>query len=1040
MELVLNRVDYAQVDITSPKCTRLLPPTEAKGIQKVVVGNHKGVLHCFSMKKVDVQTTFKTLPCSGKIKHVDLAGPVGSAQDKIFIAIGSEIQGFTKKGKQFLKFETNLTEEVKAIAVNGNDLMICTEFIYTHYFDCKEKHSFVCSDVINDVVVIRRDQNTLLGALACQDRLIRILKDEDCICEIECLGPPFTLLHCITENESDEMKPSIELIYGTTDGNIAAVNIDNLSEPRPEWAILDETKPGGVTCLDIYDLNGDGTRDLIIGRNDGNVEVFYFNDEDQPVKRFSYTCNEGITSVIGGIVGSPGYEEILVTTYNGWIFGLTTENKDKRIDPNYILISQESAQKIVSLREEVDELNRKVARMKDAYRSLSLQPEKTVSAVPTLSVSESFVLNHVDASYLLSVEMQMPIEFILIQCDAPMDVLDSDKNTSVVSFSPCTPESGNFLLATMRCQADTTRIELKVRSIEGQPGTLRVYAAPRLQPKCAQLLKYPVKPLSLHRRTNKQDLDRPLNTLTLRGNFSLAEIHAWVAATLPEVPQKLMSDNDVNLNFVSTFLDTVLYCTYRRSEAIFKSDNISTMSILKDSLTNEGTKKKILLDISCDVNEESIKHTLSLIYPKLESQLLLSRKIQLIDALNELRVHEGDASFMPPQYGEILEQAAQLQAEFKRQPNHLERLYGMITDLFLDAHKFRGVNVKSRVSDLMALLESGDFEAICKMQSLSTIYEYVAEHKRPFPVRMTMHLLGIHSLETVEMQFRMEVMCETRWSLPTSTRKQLREALERKGVNPEAEYVYLSSDLVIGDEPWKPDLYFVQALKVSTPSTKETSQVFMGFDNLTEIILHQRLSLVISCQLDLKRYPFDSHRCLLHVRSFLLPASLLEFKLLSPKVEISRRVRRQMIGFEFQLHLHETQISYGEELGEPFNVWLMDFRIERVPMHQILTSILPSTMLVAVGFSVLFMDASATAERISLSVITLLTQYTQLAIVRRTLPPCSYVTNNDAYMFACLIIILLIVIECVLLDHIHKRENVNIRFGLIEPLDQVPRS
>ena len=95
-------------------------------------------------------------------------------------------------------------------------------------------------------------------------------------------------------------------------------------------------------------------------------------------------------------------------------------------------------------REEVDELQRKVAKMKDAYRTLSQQPEKTISAVPTLSVSESFVLNHVDASYLLSVEMQMPIEFILIQCDAPMDVLDSDKNTSVVSFSPCAPEVTNL--------------------------------------------------------------------------------------------------------------------------------------------------------------------------------------------------------------------------------------------------------------------------------------------------------------------------------------------------------------------------------------------------------------------------------------------------------------------------------------------------------------------------------------------------------------------------------------------------------------------
>lgn len=61
---------------------------------------------------------FKTLPSSSKITHVDLAGPAGSVQDKIFVAIGSEIQGFTKKGKQFLKFETNLTEEVRKKLLN----------------------------------------------------------------------------------------------------------------------------------------------------------------------------------------------------------------------------------------------------------------------------------------------------------------------------------------------------------------------------------------------------------------------------------------------------------------------------------------------------------------------------------------------------------------------------------------------------------------------------------------------------------------------------------------------------------------------------------------------------------------------------------------------------------------------------------------------------------------------------------------------------------------------------------------------------------
>ena len=40
----------------------------------------------------------------------------------------------------------------------------------------------------------------------------------------------------------------------------------------------------------------------------------------------------------------------------------------------------------------------------------------------------------------------------------------------------------------------------------------------------------------------------------------------------------------------------ILY--FRKGEAIFRSDNISTISILKDVLTKEATKKKIRLDIS----------------------------------------------------------------------------------------------------------------------------------------------------------------------------------------------------------------------------------------------------------------------------------------------------------------------------------------------------------------------------------------------------------------------------------------------------------
>ena len=75
-----------------------------------------------------------------------------------------------------------------------------------------------------------------------------------------------------------------------------------------------------------------------------------------------------------------------------------------------------------------------------------------------------------------------------------------------------------------------------------------------------------------------------------------------------------------------------------------------------------------------------------------------------------------------------MENADSLNAQFKRQPAHLERLYGkqelklalechqyettfalllpgMITDLYIDQHKFKGQNVKSRVTALLDILD-----------------------------------------------------------------------------------------------------------------------------------------------------------------------------------------------------------------------------------------------------------------------------------------------------------------------------------------------
>lgn len=116
---------------------------------QVVIADHDGILTCFGMKKgeavvgvelvvfcdctvrpesVEVncqdynikkfdslfQPVFKTLP-GQKITRMDLGGATGTPQEKIFVCSGSQVRGFTKKGKQFLTFEANLTETINAM-------------------------------------------------------------------------------------------------------------------------------------------------------------------------------------------------------------------------------------------------------------------------------------------------------------------------------------------------------------------------------------------------------------------------------------------------------------------------------------------------------------------------------------------------------------------------------------------------------------------------------------------------------------------------------------------------------------------------------------------------------------------------------------------------------------------------------------------------------------------------------------------------------------------------------------------------------------
>ncbi|CAK5078258.1 unnamed protein product [Meloidogyne enterolobii] len=492
-----------------------------------------------------------------------MGGALGSIQDKAFIACGTEVRGYSRKGKQFLAFNSNLTESIQSLFVYGIDMLIASKNSFYHFHDCIEKSHFSCSDNILDILCLPITEGGWVGrgltpVLACADKTIKVLDGSRIVYQVPLNEVP-TVLHLFC-NDGGYNKQKV--LFGCKNGYIGLVDLG-----VDFWTMCQqfETKSfGTISTIHCYPMMGEENNtqpDVLIGKDDGLIELYSVDENNNLTFRQSYQCEESITGLQGGRVGNGIYPELIVTTYT----------------------------------DERERFNNEMTRL-----------NQIASEVPTNGGNNTSLM--------------------AFTSDVKVDLLDVERNSAVIS-------SGNALLAVYRCQADITRMEMRIRSIEGQFGTLRLYIVPRLVPLTCKVCSYPIKPLALHERIHYFDEHRPMNTLTLTGSFSIAEAHSWLALCLAEVPERCPQAETVTFNFRSTFNGgTQLQANYSKGRVSYRSDNLSTIVILRDVISRIVSMGQIKVHIACDINEESIK-CLELIWPKLEYQSRLVRQLELARGL-----------------------------------------------------------------------------------------------------------------------------------------------------------------------------------------------------------------------------------------------------------------------------------------------------------------------------------------------------------------------------------------------------------------------
>ncbi|KAI6218532.1 hypothetical protein M3Y99_01702500 [Aphelenchoides fujianensis] len=736
VSIKFHRVDYAQIGTTNRGCMRLI-----RGDKDIVVGGNNGILLCMERRGEETRIAFKNPP-GPPISFVRLGGALHTVQDKTFVASGAQVRGFSKKGKQFLSFESNLAEVITSMYVYGVDMfLVGTQLALPLPRLRREEQpaTYLCSDLITDVICLPVIEGGWVGrgvtpVISCEDKTIKVLQENKLTYEV-LLGDVPNVLHLFM-NDGGFTKQKV--LYGTKNGRLGLIDLkERFGSILWELATSSGAAISAIWC---HRLTNNTAPDIVVGKEDGMIEILAVDDLDAATPRQTYNCNESITALECVHVEPENYDEIVCSTYTGWIFGLSTEAINAKVGGTSDDLGPQLQVKVQQMQNELEELEVKVKEERERFQETLQQQQQGNADVEAAAqsmeiganfqINDRFVLNKDLACYTLSIELTIAIEYIFLQSDVNVELLDVEKNSAVISITPPDPQNENNLLAVYRCQADITRMEIRIRSIEGQFGTLRAFVVPRLQLKTCQVsgtirnrksgswamvvaqMRVPQrsartrsKPLALHERIHTLDTTRPMNTLTFSGNFSITEAHSWLVLCVSQIPDRCPNDDNVTCVFQSTFNGgSMLQADYTKGKAVYKSDNLSTIIILRDVISKVVTAKQLKVQISCDYNDQTIEHMLRLIHPKMEFQSQLAKKVELAGGLKELEAAFGDVSYLNAELRQILTNHDQLFDESEEKAVYFDRLCGILVDLFIDKHKVNGQSVGSRANDLLQVL------------------------------------------------------------------------------------------------------------------------------------------------------------------------------------------------------------------------------------------------------------------------------------------------------------------------------------------------
>ncbi len=756
MDLQLLRADLLQVDVISASNTlKLLPPGKKKR-QKLVVGDDSGTVHCYEFTKGEPQLIFASKTFERPVSSVSVGG-ISSRRDKIFASCDQKIVGISKKGKELFDLHSTLTEPIISIAADESKIWSSCDYVHNTYDNGKDVDYYMAPDKINDSVVenITREFEYDV-VLACQDKCLRILTGSQCRVEIPVSSPVCSVTtltikrgngingydvdKSLYQGSLDFRDDVTGILYGMETGEIGYVQVYRGGILGKSWCIKDNNgmkENSKVNAIIVVDLTKNGVSELIVGRDDGRVEVFRqtgtMDMSLPPLKMFSESLRESVRSVQCGFIDSSEHLEIVVAVYSGKIVSLTLEAISQNLPDDDYGRSQstESGENTIRfLKAELKQLHSKVDKEKDKLKSMAsgtgdgqtLLAKVGNIGAENFPMRSSFIFDHVNVVYKLKIEIQLPLDMVILRSPAVLELEESsnphsitpsivpyeynDVNVSFTNVSEINSACSHFV-ATYICRNDEKKLEINLRPNEGYiSGDLIVVVSVRGNPTAVKVVKFQIKPLSLHSRIYDPmptQLSEPRSSICFHGSTSIHQSLEWASQLFPGMPQRI-EDNvkEVTLHFMNSFTKAITLCILFKDHIIIESESYSSLSTIKETISELSLQRRLRLQEQMTIREDTASLFLFKLWPQIANQLSFRKKIELVDSLEEINTQEGDTTkcWLSVEYDQILTNRDNILAEFTKNERAIHNACNIMMDWYLDWLKLVGKQVKNVVINL----------------------------------------------------------------------------------------------------------------------------------------------------------------------------------------------------------------------------------------------------------------------------------------------------------------------------------------------------